>query len=190
QWTYNRLLEIWKSAKLRRNRRNKTEAEFQYELQQWQASQPPETIKTSNSMTQHYYSQEVLPKYIQLIQKQKEAGMPAILMEDGDPSHGHRSEGNMPPEARRKALIQLHDHPLQSPELNPIEGIWLLLNERLKQVYSNRIHHMGYWQLRKAVEASWDLITLEEIRERISDMQQRCKKLISNGGARVKGEKW
>jgi len=141
-------------------------------------------------MSQQYYSQHILPSYIELIMKQKDHGMPAILMEDGDPSHGHRSASNPPATARRKAQIQLHDHPPQSPDLNPIEGLWLLLNERLKQVYGERIHEMGYHELRHALEACWGLITLEEIRIRISDMPQRCKQIEINGGERVRGAVW
>ena len=73
-------------------------------------------------------------------------------MEDGDPSHGHRSTDNKPANKRREFLIQLHSHPAQSPDLNPIEGVWLLLQERLKQRKGHALHGYDYWQLRKAIE--------------------------------------
>ena len=141
-------------------------------------------------MTQQYYTQQILPQHIDHIHRQKEAGWPAILMEDGDPSHGHRSDDNMAHLARVRARIQLHIHPAQSPDLNPIEGIWLLLNERLKQLYSDQLASMDYWQLKEAIKAAWHCITQQEIRTRIRDMPWRCTQLISTGGRRIKGSKW
>lgn len=64
QWTHSHLLDLWKAAKPRRNRRSKTEDQYQAELQQWQNSQPPETIKTGNTMTQQHYNEVVLPQHI------------------------------------------------------------------------------------------------------------------------------
>ena len=189
-WNNEHIRELWQSQKPRRNRRNKSEKDFQIELLQWKNSQPPETVKKGNSMTQVYYSQQILPQHMDYIYKQKAAGLPAILMEDGDPSHGHRSDENMAHLARVKARIQLHDHPPQSPDLNPIEGVWLLLNERLKQIYNNEIASMDYFALKEAIKAAWNCITLEEIRNRIRDMPYRCCELVKTGGQRVKGAKW
>ena len=86
--------------------------------------------------------------------------------------------------------ILLHDHPPQSPDLNPIEGIWLLLKERLKQLYKDQLNEMTYWEFKRAVQRCWSLIELQEIRERIDEMPERCKQLIQQGGARIKGSKW
>ena len=111
-------------------------------------------------------------------------------MEDSDPSHGHRSTSNYPADKRRELLIQLHEHPPQSPDLNPIEGVWLLLEERLKQREGQALHGYDYWRLRKAVEDAWDTITLPEIHERIKDMPRRCRYVYSHAGARVRGHEW
>jgi hypothetical protein len=189
-WTHQHLLELWKKDKPRRNRRSKSEEQFQRELQEWESKQPPETVKQGNSMTQEYYNSHILPQHLFHIQQQKEQGFPAILMEDGDPSHGHKSVNNLPAAARRTALIQLHDHPAQSPDLNPIEACWLILKEKLKQLYNEELHQMNYWRLRKAIEHCWSLITLEQIRERIDEMPWRCTELVRTGGSRIKGGKW
>jgi len=167
-----------------------SEQQFQQQLQEWQNAQPPETQKQGNSMTQHYYSQCVLPQHIYHIRQQKNAGYPAVLMEDGDPSHGHRSISNLPAQQRKEQFVQLHDHPPQSPDLNPIEGVWLLLNELLRQQHGQDLHKMTYWQLRKAVEACWASITVDQIRERIKDLPRRCRYISKCNGGRVKGEKW
>lgn len=190
QWTHQHLLKVWKKDKPRRNRRTKPEEQYQQELRDWEAKQPPETVKQGNSMTQAYYNSHILPQHLYHIQKQKEQGYPAILMEDGDPSHGHQSVSNLPAEARRKALVALHDHPAQSPDLNPIEACWLLLKEKLKQLYDETLHQMNYWQLKEAIKHCWSLITMQQIRERIDEMPWRCTELIRTGGSRIKGDKW
>ena len=132
----------------------------------------------------------MLPQHIYHIQEQQRKGRVAILMEDSDPSHGHRSYNNKPASLRYKKKIQLHPHPAQSPDLNPIEGIWLLLQERLKQREGEALHRYGYWELRKALEDAWKTITMEEIQERIKQMPDRCKYVYTHGGARVRGPKW
>jgi hypothetical protein len=141
-------------------------------------------------MTNSYYTENVLPQHIHYIHEQRKQGWPAVLMEDGDPSHGHRTVNNHAHQARVKSFITLHDHPPQSPDLNPIEGVWLLLNERLKQLHGDRIATMGYWQLKDAVSQAWKAVTLPEIQARIADMPWRCKQLVKTGGKRIKGAKW
>jgi hypothetical protein len=190
RWTHQHIYELWKQAKPRRNKRKWTEEEFQAQLKEWENTQPPETVKTGNSMTQAYYAEMILPQHVFHIHEQKNAGNPAILMEDGDPSHGHYSEHNLPADIRFKFKIQLHNHPAQSPDLNPIEGIWLLLEERLKQREGFDIHSMTYWELKKAVESAWESISIEEIRDRIKEMPWRCAHMAKTNGNRVRGRKW
>ena len=133
----------------------------------------------------------MLPKHIKWIHHLKRQGLlAAFLLEDGDPSHGHYSEGNPPDKLRKEAMVALYKHPAQSPDLNPIEGIWLILKERLQRRYKDTLYQMSYKDFKAALEAVWDLITMDEIRERISDMLGRCKQLIGNGGARIRGSKW
>lgn len=74
-------------------------------------------------MTQKYYTENVLPYYLQGIAELKSRGLPAILVEDGDPSHRHRSEANLPANLRRSRFVQMHWHTAQSPDLNLIEGV-------------------------------------------------------------------
>ena len=60
-WSSEHVFNVWQSQKPRRNRRTKTEDEYQTELLRWKNTQPPETFKRGNSITQLYYSQEILP---------------------------------------------------------------------------------------------------------------------------------
>lgn len=158
-WEHSYMKSLWQKSKPRRNRATKTEEEYQSEVLEWKNLQPPETIKKGNTMTQHYYAQNILPRYIEWMETMRGRGYPAILMEDGDPSHGHRSGDNEPDLLRKRHWIQLFEHPAQSPDLNPIEGIWLLLEERLKQRYNEQLHSMDFNQLKAAIQTCWADIT-------------------------------
>jgi hypothetical protein len=189
-WTHEYLIEIHKKHKPRRSKK-KTEAQYQHELVEWKALEPPEIKKKGNTMTQRYYCDNVLLEHIKWIHHLKQRGLPAMwLLEDGDPSHGHYLEDNPPNNARKEAMIALHKHPAQSPDLNPIEGLWLILKERLQRRYKDTLYRMSYEEFKAAIEAVWESITMDEVRDRIKDMPWRCKQLINNGGARIKGTKW
>jgi hypothetical protein len=76
-------------------------------------------------------------------------------------------------------------HPAQSPDLNPIEGIWNIIKQRVRQ----RVFYTDE-EVKQALQEEWDKITLEEIRSRIADMPWRCRRLIKNGGKAIKTAKW
>jgi transposase len=76
-------------------------------------------------------------------------------------------------------------HPTQSPDLNPIEGIWNII----KQHVCRRVFYTDE-EVKQAPQEEWDKITLEEIGSRISNTPERCRRLIKNGGRAVKTAKW
>jgi len=45
-------------------------------------------------------------------------------------------------------------------------------------------------ELKEILQEEWNKITLEEIRERIAEMPERCQRLVNTGGAPIKGAKW
>jgi hypothetical protein len=73
-----------------------SEEEYQAILREWEALKPHKVdVKPQgNSMTQKYYTDRLLPVYIDTIQKarMRDPG-PWLFQEDGDPSHGIRKEG-------------------------------------------------------------------------------------------------
>ncbi|KAF1936073.1 hypothetical protein EJ02DRAFT_427849 [Clathrospora elynae] len=88
-------------------------------------------------MTQEYYTKELLPKYITAVQCSRMHNTLEIttwqLQEDGDPSHGTKSKDNIAINLKNANWIPLLVHPGSSPDLNPIEGIWLVLKQRTKR---------------------------------------------------------
>ena len=88
-----------------------------------------------------------------------------LLQEDGDPSHGMRRRG-LAQEYKDAYGIQNLTHPAQSPDLNPIEGIWAIIKQRLRR----RVFDSSVEELKEALQEEWDKITMQEIRDRIADM--------------------
>ncbi|KAH8723128.1 hypothetical protein GQ44DRAFT_621165, partial [Phaeosphaeriaceae sp. PMI808] len=91
--------------------------------------------------------------------------------EDNDPSHGTKTRDNVV----ENIVVLLYL--AQSPNLNPIEGLWLILK------YSKRY-------LKQILQEAWAKISMDKIRDRIVQMLDRCQELCENGGEKVRSEKW
>jgi DDE superfamily endonuclease len=136
-------------------------------------------------MTQKYYVERLLPIYTAAIKSIREIDQkPWLLQEDGDPSHSIRKRG-LAQEYKEANNIQNLAHPAQSPDLNPIEGIWSIIKQRLRRRIFDSEEEM-----KVALQEEWDKITMDEIRDRISDLPRRCASLIKSGGGPIRGNKW
>jgi hypothetical protein len=136
-------------------------------------------------MTQKYYVERLLPTYVQAIKSIRQIDdKPWLLQEDGDPSHGMRKRG-LAEEFKEAHDIHNLLHPAQSPDLNPIEGIWAILKQRIRRRIFDTEEEM-----KEALQEEWDKITMEEIRHRISDMPRRCAELVRSKGGPIRGNKW
>jgi hypothetical protein len=173
-----------------RPRKSKYESQEEHEecVRRWEARQPPEVDvrPKGNSMTQLFYSEQVLPHHIEHI-KQLEArySRQIYFQEDNDGSHGTRSANNLPRQLKEASHLTMLTHPPQSPDLNPIEPIWRAMKQRL------RGRNWGSVQAFKSdIEAEWHAITLPTIRKRISEMSWRCNQCIKLDGKRIRSKLW
>ncbi|KAF2178773.1 hypothetical protein K469DRAFT_598222, partial [Zopfia rhizophila CBS 207.26] len=135
----------------------KTEEEYHRRVQEWEAGKPynVEIKVKGNAMTQQYYVDRLLPIYCQAIKSMREIDdKPWLSQEDGDPSHSIRKRG-LAQEYKEAYGIQNPAHPTQSPDLNPIEGIWAIIKQRLRR----RIFDSEE-ELREALQEEWDKITM------------------------------
>lgn len=174
-------------SKPRRRPTTESEEEYKQRIVEWEAEKPhPVEVKVQgNSMTQKYYVERLLPIYCEAVKSMQQIdNKPWLLQEDGDPSHGMRKRG-LAQEYKEKHHIQNLIHPAQSPDLNPIEGIWAIIKQRLRRKVFDSEEEM-----KEALQEEWDKITMQEIRDRISDMPRRCAQLIKYSGKPIRGNKW
>ena len=144
-----------------------------------------------NAMTQKYYTERLLPRYVTALQQARlngpssPSGTPDwILQEDGDPSHGHRKEG-LASAARAANWVPILEHPPQSPDLNPQEGCWNVLKQRVQRRGYNNLK-----EFKQVIQEEWSAITMEQVRARIAEMPNRCKMLVKTGGQAIRSGKW
>jgi hypothetical protein len=164
-----------------------SDEEFNTRILEWKASLPheKEVKPKGNAMTQKYYTKRLLPVYIKAIQALRlQDSQNWLLQEDGDPSHGFRKEG-LASSIRKANWIDNLIHPAQSPDLNPIEGIWNILKQRIRRRVWSSIE-----ELKEVLQDEWSKITMEEVRARISDMPRRCKLLVETSGGPIKSAQW
>jgi transposase len=174
-------------VKPRRRPTTETQEEHEGRAKEWEATKPHKVEKRvkGNHMTQKYFVECLLPIYVEAVQRERLRTQNQVyLQEDGDPSHGMRKEG-LAAELKAVNWVINLKHPAQSPDLNPIEGIWNIIKQRV-----HRRHFYNDEEVKQALQEECDKITLEEIRSRISDMPYRCRQLTKNGGKSIKTAKW
>jgi transposase len=190
-------IQILKPQIPRKPLRSKYESDAEYDqrLRDWEAEKaklphPIDLRPKGNSMTQQYYADHILPKHIEWINRARinhygNEISRAILQEDNDPSHGHRSARNPPELLRQSNWIEVLEHPAYSPDLNPVEAIWAILKQRYK-----KRHWRNKQELKKVLLEEWENITQEEIQARISEMPWRCREVQNRNGMLIRSSLW
>jgi transposase len=159
----------------------------------------PEVKKPGNSMRASYYTDNILPIYCDAYNSMKARAdqlrqhVPGYdhhafcLIEDNDSSHGTRNPASLLAvyKLRRGVLTVLH--PPNSPDLNPIEAIWNIIKNRVKE-YLDSIKSIS--ELKAALQREWKAVSQEEIQRRIDEMPGRCQKVFEHPKVRVKSKCW
>ena len=90
------------------------------------------------------------------------------IVEDGAPSH----RSVVANRARTELGITSLTHPPSSPDLNPIEPLWLLLKNKVADIPGSANSLDALWS---AVQCAWGDITLEDIRKHTGKMDDRVE---------------
>ncbi len=72
--------------------------------------------------------------------------------------------------------LELLDWPGDSPDLNPIEGVWSLLKERINKLRSKPYTRK---QIEKAIQKEWDSLKPMNIKTLIDSMPARIKAVLT-----------
>ncbi|KAF2024078.1 hypothetical protein EK21DRAFT_79495, partial [Setomelanomma holmii] len=167
-----------------------TAAHHYKRVKEWEAKLPPplEVKGSGHHMTQEYYTKDVLLLYIKWVHEAQLQELQSwYLQEDNDPSHGTKSKDNVAENLRQANWIAIIVHPGQSADLNPTEGMWLILKQRAKR---QREWDGTKRDLKQIIQDVWASITTDEIRDRISQMPERCCELCENGGEKIRSANW
>jgi hypothetical protein len=157
---------------------------------EWTARQPHKQviIPKGNAMTQKYYTETVLPKYVDAMHSLRLNASsfpePYILQEDNDPSHGTRKPG-LAQQYRDGNWIPTIKHPAQSPDLSPIEGIWAILKQRAR-----RRPYKDLEDYKRILQEEWAVITQAEVQARIRELPARLELIIRSKGKPVRTALW
>ena len=98
-----------------------------------------------------------------------------ILMDDNARAHRAR----ITDQYLEQATIVRMEWPARSPDLNPIEHAWDMLQTA---VSSRLVQPASVQELRKALLEEWDQIPQYKIRRLISSMRRRCQAVIEARG--------
>ena len=128
-----------------------------------------------NLNAQRYQTEVLAPVVVPFIRTHPHM----ILMQDNATSHSAR--------ATRQYLsannVQVMDWPARSPDLNPIEHVWDLLDRRLRNA---RNPPQTVAALRQEVVRQWNLLAQNEIRRYIGSMRRRCQAVIQAEGGHTR----
>jgi hypothetical protein len=130
--------------------------------------------------TQKKYEEQILRGPLKGIFEERHS-QGFFCVEDGSKVHGlkdtKRNKGLCNATRIECHINTLIDWPGNSPDLNPIENVWRILKQRLR----NRNPHGG-WSLEQLKDALVDIwnneITVEDFNKFIDSMPQRIRKVI------------
>ncbi|KAF8711952.1 DDE superfamily endonuclease, partial [Rhizoctonia solani] len=133
--------------------------------------------KQGGGLTAQGYIDQVLsgplPKFLKKVSKEK--GLEMRVVEDGAAAH----RAKVTQAAREKLGIEQLPHPPSSPDLNPIEPLWLLLKNRVAKIKGSSNSAEKLWE---AAQQAWESITIKEVNMYAKNMPARVQAVLKAKG--------
>ena len=118
--------------------------------------------------------QKVLSDYLRPVFKQSHT-----FQHDNAPAHASKSTK----EWLAANGIATLEWPSVSPDMNPIENIWGIM---CRNVYKDGKSYANVSELRKAILAAWNAISMEQLQALSDSMESRVFSCIRSGGKAIK----
>ena len=99
------------------------------------------------------------------------------MQQDDVPKHNAKSVKNYIQSKQWKLL----DHPPQSPDLNPIENLWRILDMKCKNRNCNTEN-----ELFEMLKSEWEKIENSTLEKLIDSMPSRCRTVAKSNGYATK----
>jgi transposase len=96
------------------------------------------------------------------------------FMQDGATSHTCRSTKQY---LDGKAVSLLSNWPARSPDLNPIETLWSLVQRRVSESYPDT-----YDELCAAIDQSFSAVDMKTVNSLVASFPSRCARVVANQG--------
>ena len=77
--------------------------------------------------------------------------------------------------------VTVMEWPAQSPDMNPIENVWKLLNERAKEKNPRNVEEL--WT---NLKREWEKISVDKCKTLIRSCSKRCPAVIESKGLQIK----
>ena len=126
--------------------------------------------KRGGGVTGARYVNQVLegPMMAWIAKMKREIGQEILIVEDGAPPHTAIVAKN----ARARLGIKNLMHPPNSPDLNPIEPLWLVLKNRVADVPGSGNSLDNLWA---AIQKVWGELSEEDVLKHTKQMQDRVE---------------
>jgi len=137
-------------------------------------------VFVDKSITQDEYV-NILAKhfYEWYINTEKEQGVKLLLQEDNAPVH----KGNYAKWWKQHVGIEIVEWPSKSPDCNPIENLWDVLDRRVRK---RTPLPTTLDQLKEALKEEWENIPCEVYQHLVESMDRRVDAIIKNKGFHTK----
>ena len=126
------------------------------------------------NMNSKMYCEIVQQRMIPSLQK---LGSRALFQHDNDPKHASKTTTAL----LKRLRVKVMDWPSMSPDLNPIEHLWGILEQKAEVCKVSNI-----CQLRDVVMEEWKSIPVATCKALVNSMPRRIKAVLDNDGGQTK----